>query len=340
MKITHFLAGTLLLTASLLSGCAWAPFSQERAVVHYANALSANAANLDDEAIEELEEAVALDGQFSLAYSMLGDLHRRQGNYEQAAQAYENACELDPWAFNDHLSLGQVYQVLERFTQAIGALKRACQLKPQSPQANYALGVCYYEVADYDQAAVFCGKAAQLDDDNEAIKASLGDIYVKQGQYYDAINAYKQALEIDGDQTEIMVKLGTTYVQMKRFGPAELILKKAIDAQPDKPAPQIAMGFCQLKQGHYQQALAFYQGALGVNDHNEEAYNGVGVAYMLMYLRAKQQTQAAQTALRPQDIEYAKQALAHWHRSLELNSAQPKIRKQVDKYTTEIYPGQ
>ena len=100
------------------------------------------------------------------------------------------------------------------------------------------------------------------------------------------------------------------------------------------------MGFCQLKQAHYEQALAHYQTALQMNDHNEEAYNGVGVAYMLMYLRAKQQSQFAQKTIGPKENEWAKQALAHWHRSLELNSAQPKIRKQVDKYTAQIYPGQ
>ena len=152
MKITaRFITAAFALSVLLFCGCLNPWFSDDRAIHHYVNALSLDAADLHDDAVQELQAAVKVDQEFSLAYSMLGDLYRQQGRYEQAAGAYEFACRLDPWAFNDHLNLGQVYQLLKQFVRALEVLKRACLLKPENVTANYSLGVCYYETGDYEQ---------------------------------------------------------------------------------------------------------------------------------------------------------------------------------------------
>ena len=309
-----------------LTGCGNPWFSRDDAIDHYVSALALNAAELDEDAIKELQAAVKIDRDFSLAFSLMGDLYRRQGNYEQAAGAYENACALDAWAFDDHLHLGQVYQVLKRFVEAIKVLKRACLLQPESVEANYTLGVCFYETEDYDQAAKFCAKAAQLDPANDEILASLGDIYGKSGDHYQAVNAYKQALEIDGRQVEVMIKLGNTYVQMNRFAPAKLILQKAIDTRGDDAQTHIAMAYCLLAERNLEGALAGYQKAAELEKTHPDAHNGVGVAYMMMYLKDKR------------NKEPARQALSSWHISLELDPDQPKIQKLVQRYTAELYP--
>jgi len=43
-----------------------------------------------------LEEAVALDSGFAAAYQQLGDIHRKQGNYEAAARNYKQVVQLAP----------------------------------------------------------------------------------------------------------------------------------------------------------------------------------------------------------------------------------------------------
>ena len=169
-KNTHavVLLALLLALTTLLVGCnPFQHWKHEKAVDHYVSALSLESADFDQDAIFQLEKAVQLDPDFALAHSRLGDVYREQGQYDQAANAYESACRLDPWAFPDHLNLGQVYKILERFSDAIRVLRRACQLRPDNASANYTLGACYYETENYEQAKTYCTRAAQIEPNNE-----------------------------------------------------------------------------------------------------------------------------------------------------------------------------
>ena len=328
----------MALSALVLSGCL---NNHRKAIERYVAAISHQAATLDDEAIKELHAAVRLDNEFSLAYSLLGDLHRKQGDYPSAVTAYEHATELDPYDFNDHLHLGQVYQALTRFYDAIKTLHRACLLQPDSPDANLSLGLCYLQTQDFEQAEVYTSRAARLDPDNPIILASIGQIYEKNGDSYKAVNAYQQALEVNPDQPDIMVKLGAIYTGMKRFPAAKLILEKAAEAAPDQTGPFIALGYCLLNEGWnysqadpshntsllqgYQEALEVYRRALEIDVKSHQAHNGLGATYMTLYLDS------------PADMQLAEDAIQAWHNSLDLEPNQPQIARLVEKYSAKIY---
>ena len=58
-----------------------------------------------------------------------------------------------------------------------------------------------------------------------------------------------------------------------------------------------------------------------------KAYNGMGVSSMMLYLSDRENKQLVQ------------QALDNWHKSLEINSDQPKIKKLVQRYMQELQAG-
>jgi tetratricopeptide (TPR) repeat protein len=306
------------------SGCVARWLAHRRSIDHYVTAMALRSGNFNEDAVLELQEAVNLNNQFGLAHSMLGDIYRESGQPEKAAEAYENACQLDPWSFSDHFHLGEVYQVLERFSEAVEVLKRACQLQPDHIESNYSLGMCYYEMQEYKQAEKFCTRASELDPQNEEIFASLGNIYSKTGSDYKAINAYKQALEVKADQPKVMVELGMVYIRMKRYGPGRLILEKAVELAPDYVDAHVALAFCLLKQNEYKSALLQYKYCLLLDEENCEALNGVGVVFMLLYME------------NPEDKKLATDAIESWHRSLEIKPNQPKIEKLVQRYVKEF----
>ena len=70
--------------------------------------------------------------------------------------------------------------------------------------------------------------------------------------------------------------------------------------------------------------MAHYQQAVELDEKMPDAYAGLGVVRMAMYLKD------------PGNGELRRQAVEHWHRSLELNPNQPKVRKLVDKYQLEV----
>jgi len=324
MRMRFGLTCLLLLVVVLLGGCLRPWWHSRRAVKQYAAALAFYDADFEEDALVQLRQAVRLDSDFTLAHSMLGDLYRRRGRFNRAAAAYENACRLDPYAFDDHLHLGQVYRLLERFGDAVGILRRACQLRPNSADANYNLGVCYYQTEKYDLAAAFCSRAAELAPNNREIRIGLGDIYGRTGAAYRSVQAYKQALEIDPNQYDVMIRLGMVYLHMERFEPARFILDKAVAAAPRETEPYIALAYCLLYLQELPAALQHYRCALRLDPDSYAAHNGVGVSYMMMYLDE------------PEKIQYALDALECWHRSLEINPDQPKIKSLLAKYRRRL----
>ncbi|MCH9021272.1 MAG: tetratricopeptide repeat protein [Planctomycetes bacterium] len=331
MKPRTLTAVSVLVLALWLSGgCGLLGVGRNHraAVEHYVTALSLQAEDLDELAVAELQEAARLDTEFALAHSMLGDIYRLGGQNEEAAEAYEKAVRLDPWAFGDHLHLGQVYHVLKRFYDAIKVLKKAHTLRPDHADTNYSLGLSYFETEDYELAQLYTAKANQLNPDNEVILSSLGHIHFKKGDYYKAITSYKQALELDGNQPDIMIKLGAIYTNMKRFAPAKLILNQAIQIAPDQVDPHIALAYCHLIEGQWPQALERYQIAIEIDSSSYKAYSGLGVTYMMLYLK------------NPGNKQSAFEALQAWHYSLELEADQPRIKKLVEKYSRQFTPSQ
>ena len=327
MRVRNKLFSLVIVLSFLFNmGCYKRWFSRRRAVEHYVTAATLQSASFDEDAILELKEAVRLDYDFSLAYSMMGNLYKRQGQYDQAAEAYEKACRLDLWSFADHFNLGEVYQILKRFHEAIKAFDRACKLRPNHVESNYNLGVCYYKTEQYEEAAKYTSRAAELDPDNDHILGSLGDIYSKTGDGHEAINAYKRALEINSEQPDVMMRMGLVYIQMKRFPPGRLILEKAAAMAPDNATIHSTLAYCLLWQDEPESAMEHYQKAVDLDANNYNARNGLGATYVMLY-RKNQQAK-----------NFVEEAIESWHRSLEINPNQPKIEKLLSTYTQELYP--
>lgn len=78
-----------------------------------------------EHAIASLEKAISIDPEFAAAYQQLGDVYRRQRNYEIAAKKYEKVTQLDPtltpltW-----FGLGESLLHIGNYHEALAALKR------------------------------------------------------------------------------------------------------------------------------------------------------------------------------------------------------------------------
>jgi tetratricopeptide (TPR) repeat protein len=214
-----------------------------------------------------------------------------------------------------------VYRALERFVEAVEVYRQACKISPLSAEAHYQLSRCHFQLERYEEAARYAGRAAELAPEDEVILSALGDTWAKAGEPYKAINAYKEALDQAPGAVDIMLRLGTTYLGMERYEPAEAILRQAVETAPDDTEPHLALAFCRLGQGAREEALAQYERVLAIERDNYKGHNGVGVVLMSMYLEA------------PGQGELARQALEHWHRSLELKNPQPQIQALVEKYS-------
>ena len=163
-------------------------------------------------------------------------------------------------------------------------------------------------------------KALAINPDHAGVHANIGAVHDSDDQYYEAIRAYKNSLERDGTQPIVLVNLATTYLKQGRFRLAEIALNKALQMDPHLSMAYERMGHALYRQEKYDQAIDTYERAIRLNPRDAVAYAGLGVVRMRQLLM-----DPSRTALRDQAVE-------QWHRSLELEPQQPKLRKLLAKY--------
>ncbi|MCK6455416.1 MAG: tetratricopeptide repeat protein [Phycisphaerae bacterium] len=279
-------------------------------------------------AIREFDEALRLSPQLASAHSGLGQVYRKRGDLSEAARHFAEAVRLDPADFPSTLSLAETYQKLaetaidrlDKLRQAVRAYLHACELRPEHFEAHLNAGVCYHQMGDLDQAISFYRAAIKIDPSNAFALANLGAAYDTKGRYYDAINAYKRALELEDNQPMVLVNLGTTYLKQGRINAGVAAFRRAIQIEPTLAIAHQRLGYCYYRNGAFDQALAAYGRSIELDAKSAEAHAGRGVVFMTMYLRNKSR------------LELRTQALDHWHRSLELDSNQPRLKSLLAKY--------
>ena len=342
------------ITGLLLSGgCA----QKQQAVDLYVDAVMLREFNENEMAVEKLNSAIQLNKNFSLAYSLLGEIYQEMEDYEKSAVSYENSTRLNPWSFKDYFNLGRVYQIMREFAQAVKAYARACELKPDHLEAHVGATKSYYEIEDYNNALVYGERAEQIDPNVGEIQKILGNIYESRKDYYRAIRSYKRALEIDSKDPKIMLSLAVAYLRTNRHEPAKELLTSVIQIQPNNNSAYQYLGYCYLRLNaqamvSYKktletdsdntelltslkedarkavgEAIESYNRAIEINDEDWEAYRGLGVAYMLRALNNKDETLKA---------KLREKAIQQWRLSLDIKPNQPRregLLKLIEKYS-------
>jgi tetratricopeptide (TPR) repeat protein len=80
------------------------------------------------EAEVEFRAAIAIDREYSPAYTNLGNIFKERGDNQRAIELYERAIQADPTYPNAHHNLGVLYNSEKRFDKGIPLIKTATQL--------------------------------------------------------------------------------------------------------------------------------------------------------------------------------------------------------------------
>ncbi len=163
------LQGLALLFAT---GCG----QKQSAVSMYVDAVTLREAGQIRASIRKLNEAIAADADFSLAYSMLCKLHQDLREYEKSASACEMATQVNPWSFEDQFNLGWDYLMMKKTVLAAEALSKACELEPDHLAANINAAMAHYEIGDFTKALAYGERVEKLAPETPGIQQFLTDL--------------------------------------------------------------------------------------------------------------------------------------------------------------------
>lgn len=199
-------------------------------------------------AIDQLRRASEMLPDFDWTWKRLGDLHRSQGNYEEALRAYGKALGIDPGNIDAKVGVGLTYAAMGRLEEAEKITKELLESSnvPREENANYLFlaGMLHRARGDYGNAISHLQKALAVPRRkyHRVYLGALGETYALIGDQDRAIEYYRQALESERHSSPYMIqfhyRLGLLYEERKEYQAAEAyrrFLKFWKDADPDLP---------------------------------------------------------------------------------------------------------
>ena len=208
------------------------------------------------ESAENLEQAIALDSNFVMAYLYLSALQQNPNVTYQYIQKAKSVM--------DAVSEGERLSVLAAEAEMNGNrkgneeyLQEIVKAYPRDERALTNLGTFYFAYKQYDKALIF----------------------------------FKRAIEVNPQYPTVYNQLGYTYRYLDNYQAAEESFKKYIALIPDNPNPYDSYAELLLKMGEYDVSMETYQKALEMDPDFEFSHFGLAsnLIYMKDYNKARHQ---------------------------------------------------
>ncbi len=219
------------------------------------------------EAVRLLDDAVARDPHFLLAYCLLVEAH---------LEIY--------WEGFDHTPA--------RRDLASAALQSAVRLQPDAGEVHLALAVySYHGFRDYDRARAELDLARRALPNDAEVYDLTAIIDRRQGRWTEATRNLERAVELDPLNFGLLSDAATTAVALRHYAEATGLLERALKISPRDYAMRTQLALISF----HERADTLPLHALLSNILNEEPGAGEKIAYGLFYCALAERDSAAMT---------------------------------------------
>jgi tetratricopeptide (TPR) repeat protein len=206
---------------------------------------------------EYLEQAIATDPKYALAYVGMGQFYaicaawgfmEPRAALAKAKSAGVEALRLDDTLAEAHVGMGNVMGMCDfDWIAAEHEYHRAIKLNPSSPIVHYYYGWAFLRpTGRLEEALSQLKRAVELDPLSAFYNSLLGYLYYANGQHILAIEQYQRAMDLDPGLHFPRMLLATAYTSTGRFDEAIAEAQKACELSARIP---VALGILGLAYG-------------------------------------------------------------------------------------------
>jgi tetratricopeptide (TPR) repeat protein len=106
-----------------------------------------------------------------------------------------------------------------------------------------------------------------------------GLVYYRLRQWQQAIEDYTEALSLKPDNATVLRNRCFAFIELREWGYAIDDCRASADLIPNNPQGADTLGYVYLRQGRYEDAIAYFNGALALDANYGPAYMHRGMAY-------------------------------------------------------------
>lgn len=265
---------------------------------YYSLAVEKAQALHNEEAIELLEKAVALDPEFAMAHGRIGYAYAVTGPYADKAKPYlEKAFQLsDRLTEKDRLYIMAWYSIAHQdYPSAIVPLRRIITQYPLEIEPYFRLAYLLRGENQHDEAIKVLKQGLAIDAEAKDIYNALGLIYLDIHRHDDAIAAHRRYVQIAPAEANAHDSLGMSYQCAGRYDEAIATYKHALDLNPGFGIAVYHLGHTYAQLGRYADAIEQYRHGFDIAADDRGRAVALG-AMAEVYLRKGDIDRAAATA--------------------------------------------
>ncbi|MFP4415859.1 MAG: tetratricopeptide repeat protein [Chitinispirillaceae bacterium] len=244
----------------------------------YAKALRLR--NNDSELIVLLQKWHRVEEKNKEVLLELGELLLKEKKYNEAADAWEIACKLDPKSVSLRLGLAKVHGLRGDKSTRVAHLQAALEYDPKNSNIHMDLARYYREEKQNKKAHGFYTKAIAYNPDLAQARYELASLLHETGKKTEAYEQLYRAVEIEEDNVDYLYALSRVAYNVGKQSVALEKGKKAVSLRADDVELLQWAGYLLFQTGQLEKAKDVFLTGLKVDDGCVSCYRYLGdIAY-------------------------------------------------------------
>jgi tetratricopeptide (TPR) repeat protein len=242
-----------------------------------------------DQALQRLQDALAVEPDMPAALALLGGLHRDAGRVADAQAGLRRAadCAQGTERAAYCLELARLYEQQGRPECAPALLEEALQADPGLAEAHARLGDWRLAAHDAVHARESYEQALALEPDNPAHYTRLGCLCRVNGQLDQALAHLQRARELDPDYAPAYHEMGRVYEDRRQSDLALEVYRLATLHLPDDPEAYRLAGYVYKARKAYVEAFNMFRKAAELAPHDVDLHRQIATVGALAFVQGQ-----------------------------------------------------
>lgn len=219
---------------------------------------------------QSVYNALTTDPQFMNEFVHEGIQHMEQGRFQEAAEQFQKAINLNPNNLDARFRLGFVLISQKKYAEAVEIFEGLIMADPQNINAFFMLGMAYSELRAYYPCISNLQHALRLAPGFVEARLTLADAYHNQGKYLISMRELNALESYIPDEDTTYLHRGMILMELERFDEAIPYFEKVIELKPNViEAYELLVGLYS-NAGNFEKGIPLAEKALIVDPENKD----------------------------------------------------------------------
>jgi protein O-mannosyl-transferase len=142
-----------------------------------------------------------------MAYTAVGGVLLKQGQWEQAMKYFSIAREMEPIFPDVYFSIGLAMSQKGHVTEAITNFQEAVRLKPFYPEAQLNLALTLQMAGEIDESIAAYEQLLRVQPHSEQAHLGIGNALMTRGRLDEALRHFREAIRLNPQSSATMARL-------------------------------------------------------------------------------------------------------------------------------------